>query len=133
MSNQVRDMAERSIGKYVEFFQQFKKVDKDYPSPEEVIQRQYDPDSPFELTFLTLKLVKDHNGISFDVDIMQVVRDLQKIVEQMIEKVNSIPRPDLGFRNPEQTSLWDIIPEDELVQNALTEIKEILMEHLGVT
>ena len=80
MSNQVRDMAERSIGKYVEFFQQFKKVDKDYPSPEEVIQRQYDPDSPFELTFLTLKLVKDHNGISFDVDIMQVVRDLQKIV-----------------------------------------------------
>jgi hypothetical protein len=40
MSNQVRDMAERSINKYVEFFQRFKKPDgQKYPSPEEVIAR----------------------------------------------------------------------------------------------
>lgn len=134
MSNQVRDMAERSINKYVEFFQRFKKTDgQKYPTPEEVISRQYDPDAEFELTFLTLKLIKDSNGISFDVDIYQVQQNLINIVLQMIEKINSIPRPDLGFRNPEQTSLWDIITEDELVQNAMIEIKVILSEHLGVT
>jgi hypothetical protein len=104
-----------------------------YPSPEEVIKRRYDPDSPFELTFLTLKLVKSPEGIQFDVDVMTVLQDLVKIVTLMIEKVNSIPRPDLGFRNPEQTSLWDIVPDDELVQNAMAEIKDILGEHLGVT
>jgi hypothetical protein len=66
-------MAERSINKYVEFFQRFKKINGEkYPSPEEVIARQYDPDAEFELTFLTLKLIKDNNGISFDVDIYQV-------------------------------------------------------------
>jgi hypothetical protein len=127
-------MATRSIHAYVEFFQRFKKPSKDmYPSPEDVIKRKYDPDSPFELTFLTMKLIKTTEGIHFDVDVMTVLQDLVKIVTLMIEKVNSIPRPDLGFRNPEQTSLWDIVPEDELVQNAMTEIKDILMEHLGVT
>ena len=29
--------------------------------------------------------------------------------------------------------MWDIQPDDELVQNAMKEIKEVLMEHLGVT
>jgi hypothetical protein len=104
-----------------------------YPSPEDVIKRRYDPDSPFELTFLTLKLVKTNEGIQFDVDVLVVLQDLVKIVTLMIEKVNSIPRPDLGFRNPEQTSLWDIVPDDELVQNAMAEVKDILGEHLGVT
>jgi len=33
----------------------------------------------------------------------------------MVEKINQIPRPDLGFRNPEQTHLWDIQPDDEIV------------------
>lgn len=51
----------------------------------------------------------------------------------MIEKINQIPRPDLGFRNPEQTHLWDIQPDDEIVQAAMKEIKEILMENLSAT
>jgi hypothetical protein len=33
MSNQVRDLATRSIDAYVEFFRQFKKEDNDYPTP----------------------------------------------------------------------------------------------------
>jgi hypothetical protein len=45
MSNQVRDMAKRSIENYVEFFQRFKKAEgKEYPSPEEIIERTYDPE-----------------------------------------------------------------------------------------
>ena len=56
MSNQVRDLTSRSIQKYVEFFRRFKKPNGEYPTPEEVIAREYDPDSEFESTFLTLKL-----------------------------------------------------------------------------
>lgn len=39
---------------YVEFFRRFKK-DK-YPRPQEVIKREYDPDSEFEDNFLILTL-----------------------------------------------------------------------------
>ena len=53
------------------------------------------------------------------------MHDLAKVVPFMIDKINSISRPDLGFRNPDQTHLWDIQPDDELVQNAEKEVKEI--------
>lgn len=46
MSNQVRELATKSIENYVEFFKRFQK-DK-YPSPDEIIQREYDPDTDFE-------------------------------------------------------------------------------------
>ena len=62
-----------------------------------------------------------------------VLQDLVRIVTQIVEKINSIPRPDLGFRKSEYETLWDIEPNDELVQNAMIEIKQILMEHLAVT
>jgi hypothetical protein len=52
-----------------------------------------------------------------------VLQDLVKIVTTIVEKVNSIPRPDYEFRSIEQSSLWDIEAQDELVQNAMTEIK----------
>jgi len=52
----VRELTTKSIDNYVEFFRRFQKKDGKYPSPEEIITREYDPDSEFELTFLTLKL-----------------------------------------------------------------------------
>lgn len=56
MSNQVRELTTKSIDNYVDFFKRFKKSNGKYPLPEDVIKREYDPDSEFELTFLTLKL-----------------------------------------------------------------------------
>jgi hypothetical protein len=50
----VRELATKSIDNYVEFFKRFQK-DK-YPYPEEIISHEYDPDSEFEQTFITLKL-----------------------------------------------------------------------------
>jgi len=134
MSNQVRDLTQRSISKYVDFFRRFRKPNAIYPTPEEVIAREYDPDAEFESTFLTLKLeMHSQDGIKFNDDYTTLLQDLVKVVPFMIDKINSIPRPDLGFRNPDQTHLWDIQPDDELVQNAMKEVKEVLMEHLGVT
>lgn len=46
MSNQIRELATKSIDNYVDFFRRFEK--KVYPTPEEIIAREYDPDSEFE-------------------------------------------------------------------------------------
>lgn len=63
MSNQVRDLTTKSIDNYVEFFKRFQK--QAYPTPEDIIAREYDPDSEFEQTFLTLKLIHHTNEITF--------------------------------------------------------------------
>ena len=73
MSNQVRDLVTRSITKYVEFYRRFQKPEGAYPSPEEIIKREYSPDEAFETTFITLKLEKDKEGIKFGEDQMQVL------------------------------------------------------------
>ena len=39
---------------YVEFLRRYKK--KEYPTPQEIIKREYDPDTQFEDNFLVLKL-----------------------------------------------------------------------------
>ena len=56
MSNQVRELTTKSIDNYVDFFRRFQKKNGRYPTPEEIISREYDPDTDFENTFLTLKL-----------------------------------------------------------------------------
>ena len=58
MGNQVRDLITKSVKNYVEFFRRFKK--DHYPTPEEIIKREYDPDTPFEDNFLILKLIVDN-------------------------------------------------------------------------
>lgn len=65
MSNQVRELTTKSIDNYVEFFRRFQKKDGKYPSPEEIILREYDPDTEFEQTFITLKLEVKGNEIVF--------------------------------------------------------------------
>ena len=78
MSNQVRELVTKSIHNYVEFFRQFKK-DR-YPTPQEIVTRDYDPDSDFEYTFVTLSLhIKDDN-IEFVDDIPELGKKLKQIV-----------------------------------------------------
>jgi hypothetical protein len=55
MANQVRDLITKSVKSYVDFFRRFKK--DVYPSPQEIIKREYDPDTPFEDNFLVLRLI----------------------------------------------------------------------------
>ena len=65
MSNQARELATNSINEYVEFFRRFRKPSKEYPLPEEIIKREYDPKTPFEKTFLTLKIEVQGTEIVF--------------------------------------------------------------------
>jgi len=63
MANQVRELITKSVHSYVDFFRRFKK-DK-YPSPVEIIDREFDPDTPLEDNFLVLKLHVDGYRITF--------------------------------------------------------------------
>jgi hypothetical protein len=70
----------------VEFFKRFQK--QAYPTPEDIIAREYDPDSEFEQTFLTLKLHHIQNEITFQDSLPNVRDELVKIVTTMVEKIN---------------------------------------------
>jgi hypothetical protein len=128
MSNQVRELTTKSIDNYVEFFRRFKK--DNYPLPEEIIKREYDPDEDFELTFLTLKLdvPQAHEAhkpqeISFSDSLVTVRDELVKIVPTMVEKINAIPRADTMISNAEKSQLWFISLKDEIIEKAEFEIK----------
>lgn len=133
MSNQVRELTTKSIDNYVDFFRRFQKEGGKYPSPEEIIAREYDPDTDFEQTFLTLKLQINGNEIQFQ-DMLPNVRDeLVKIVSTMVEKINAIPRADTQIQNSDKTHLWYISADDEIIKNAETIIKNIVDENLQAT
>ena len=63
MANQVRELIEQSVHSYVDFIQRYK-FEK-YPKPVEIIQREYDADTPFEDNFISLKLSIDGVKIAF--------------------------------------------------------------------
>lgn len=133
MSNQVRELTTKSIDNYVDFFRRFQKDGGKYPSPEEIIAREYDPDTDFEQTFLTLKLQINGNEISFQ-DLLPNVRDeLVKIVSTMVEKINAIPRADTQIANNDKTHLWYISADDEIIKTAEHIIKNIVDENLQAT
>lgn len=137
MSNQVRELATKSINSYVEFFRRFKRADGKYPTPQEIVKRDYDPDTPFEQTFLTLKLEivgkEKEQEIRFEKDLSEVRNKLVEIVDLMIERINRISRADTQIANSSKTHLWDIEKKDEIVIKAKDEIKKILDENLEIT
>jgi hypothetical protein len=44
------------VKSYVEFFRRFRKPNDEYPSPKEIMTREFDPDTPLEDNFLILNL-----------------------------------------------------------------------------
>ena len=99
MSNQVRELTTKSINEYVDFFKRFKRDDGKYPTPQEIVNRNYEPDAHFEHTFLTLKLEigigKDkEKEIKFEKPLPEVKDKLVEIIDMMVDRINNIPRAD---------------------------------------
>ncbi len=128
MANQVRELIAKSVNSYVEFFRRFKK--KEYPTPYEIIEREYDPDSPFEDNFLILKLAIDGQRITFSDQLNVVKRDLEKIVELIVNQSSNLPRPENTIARSDKMHLWEVLIEDDLVRNAQNEIHEILEKNI---
>lgn len=89
--------------------------------------RDYEPDTPFEKTFLTLKLEilgkESSREIRFEKDLTDVRNRLVEIVDTMVERINNIPRADTQIANSAKTKLWDIERDDVIVIRAKDEIR----------
>lgn len=120
MANQVRELITKSVNSYVDFFRRFKK--DVYPLPDEIVQREYDPDSEFEDNFLVLKLSVENQRIGFANPLNVVSRDLEKIVELIVSQSQNLPRPENTIARSDKMHLWDVPIEDDLVKNAQGEI-----------
>ena len=116
MANQVRELISKSVKAYVEFFRRFKK--KEYPLPKEIIKREYDADTPFEDSFLVLKLAIEGQRITFPDQLNVVKRDLEKIVELIVTQSQNLPRPENTIARSDKMHLWDVSIEDDLVRDA---------------
>lgn len=82
MANQVRELIEQSIKSYVDFIQRYKYPE--YPTPEEVIQREYDTETPLEDNFISLKLSIEGHKIVFSDPLDGVQGELVNIIDQII-------------------------------------------------
>jgi hypothetical protein len=71
MANQVRELIEQSVRTYVEFIQRYKK--ERYPTPEEIMNREYDADTPFEENFICIKLDIEGTELVFADDLEEKV------------------------------------------------------------
>jgi len=102
MANQVRELIEQSLHKYVDFIERFKFPT--YPKPDEIIKREYDADSPYEDNFIAIKLDIDQtkNEIKFDVPLEEVQKELELIVDHIVAQSKNLPRPENTIQRSEK-------------------------------
>lgn len=131
MANQVRNLIQKSVDSYVNFFKRFKKAT--YPTPKEIMGREFDPDTDFEDNFVILKLVVNNtNQIVFQ-DMPGTVSDsLEGLVNTIVRQSEHIPRPENTIARSEKLHLWHVPEDDELVNNARMEISQILEKNMEV-
>lgn len=121
----------KSISNYVDFFRQFKKPNGKYPTPEDIIVREYDPDTEFEHTFITLSLVLREDEIDFADNLDDVRKKLVAIVLNMISITKTMPRADIQIANNDKSKLWEIKDDDLIISQATKEIETIISENLS--
>jgi dynein heavy chain len=131
MANQMRELIEQSVDKYVAFIQRYSF--KEYPSAEEVMAREYDADTPFEDSFLTLRLTISDQQITFTDPLDNVHKEMEEIIDSIIKQSNNIPRPENTIARSDKMHLWDVQADDEIVINAKNTISKTLLENLEVT
>jgi hypothetical protein len=133
MANQVRQLIEKSVNSYVEFFRRFRKPNDVYPTPAEIMGREFDPDTPMEDNFLILKLtVNNANQVVFTDLPMQVSEALEGLVSAIVRQSEHIPRPENTIARSEKLHLWYVPEDDELVRTAKEEVSEILEKNMTV-
>jgi hypothetical protein len=130
MANQVRELIEQSVTAYVKFIQRYRA--QTYPRPSEIIQREYDPDTPFEDNFISLKLSIENNKIAFSDPPEDVHKELEEIVDHIVKQSSNLPRPENTIARSDKNHLWDIQPDDEIVITAKAQISETLQENLEI-
>jgi dynein heavy chain, axonemal len=133
MANQVRSLIQKSVDSYVQFFKRFKKDNDSYPTPKEIMSREFDPDTEFEDNFVILKLIVNNtNQIVFQDMPANVTDSLEGLVNTIVRQSEHIPRPENTIARSEKLHLWHVPEDDELVNKARAEISEILAHNMEV-
>jgi len=131
MANQVRELITKSVNSYVEFFRRFRKPNNEYPAPQEIMKREFDPDTPLEDNFIILSLTVNNTSQIVYTDPIPEVRDqLMNLVNEIIKQSEYLPRPENTIARSEKLHLWHVNEDDQLVKNAKKEIDEILEENM---
>ena len=68
----------------MEFLQRYN--NEHLPSPFEAIEGAYDPRSPLEDSFLTLRLIEQHSQITFESPLLSIKKILIKIIEDVVKQ-----------------------------------------------
>jgi Ni,Fe-hydrogenase maturation factor len=132
MANQVRELIEQSVKAYVEFIQRYKYKNKDYPTPQDIIMREYDAETPFEDNFISLQLAISGNKIVFSDPTETVQKELEDVIDNIVTQSSNLPRPENTIARSDKMHLWDVQIDDKLVTDAKFEISETLKENIDV-
>lgn len=131
MANQVRELIEQSVRTYVEFIQRFKK--DSYPTPEEIIQREYKPDVEFEDCFICVKLTIEGTEIVFENNLEDNVQpELENIIDAIVKQSHNLPRPENSWSRGDKMHLWVVPEDDEVMDEAKKTVSKIIEENRKV-
>jgi hypothetical protein len=136
MSSQLRKLIINSLEKYYNYIQVFKKVDVPYASPKLVFDEQFNPEFPFEKSFLEVEInaASDNNSFCFSDELSDVHNKLVGLVNEIVKCSQDVERPDNMFiKNLEKrTNLWEVPINDNEVSSMINEIDNTIKENLDV-
>lgn len=131
MSNQVRELIYQSIRKYVDFIKHFKK--DSYPTPPEVLGREYDADTSFEENFISVKLDIEGTQIVFADDLEEKIQpELENIIDAIVKQSHNLPRPENTIARGDKMHLWTVPDDDEVAEDAKRTVSVIIEENRKV-
>ena len=127
----MRELIYQSIRRYVDFIKHFKK--DSYPKPAEVLAREYDADTPFEESFITVKLDIEGTSIVFADDLEEKVQpELENIIDAIVKQSHNLPRPENTIARGDKAHLWTVPDDDEVAEDAKRTISAIIEENRTV-
>lgn len=136
MSSQLRKLIINSLDKYFNYIQNFKKEDIPYSSPKLVFDEQFNPEFPFEKSFLEVEIIAstDNNSFCFSDELSDIHNKLVGLVTEIVKCSQDIERPDNMFiKNLEKRSnLWEVPVNDNEVSQMMNDIDSTVKENLDV-
>ncbi|MCQ2819746.1 MAG: hypothetical protein MJ252_20975, partial [archaeon] len=134
MSCQLRNLIMNSANHFYEYIQEYKK--EKYQTGEEILKDQFNPDTPFEKSFLEVDVIESDDLTAFELSENQ-----GKIKEAMIKTLTDIIDCSKGIGRPFNTfikqiekheNLWEISAGDEVVNQMIKGIEQVVEENLNV-
>ena len=134
MSSELRKLIINSIEKYFIFIKEFQK--ESYLTAEEIFKNQFDPNFPFQKSFIEVELCEhiSKTKFSFSDDLNEIHSKLTNVVQDIINYSEGVERADNMFiKNVDKHSnLWKVPFSDSVVNYMFNEIDNVINENLKI-